>query len=264
MWRTLPFASKLTFSRAPTEGGDLMHEIFSQLAGLLAHLGEKPILVIPVLGAEIRVDWMTILMSWIVMALIVVVAVLLRRGLRQPVEEKPNRVQATLDALIDLLHSQLSANFSSEDLARKMFPFVSTLFLYVLVSNWLGVVPYLDSPTRDLNVTLGLALLVLFLSHTLAVRRKGIKRYLRGFIEPYPFMLPMNLVGEVAKPLSHSFRLFGNISAGGILVTVVFVKFAPIIVPPILNLVFGLFFGAIQAFVFAILAVAYINVAVES
>jgi F-type H+-transporting ATPase subunit a len=241
-----------------------MHEIFSQLAGLLTHLGEKPILVIPVLGAEVRVDWRTILMSWIVMAVIVALALLLRRSLRRPVEERPNRVQAALDALIDLLQSQLSSNFSSADLARRMFPFVSTLFLYVLISNWLGVVPYLDSPTRDLNVTLGLALLVLFLSHALAVKRKGMKRYLRGFVEPYPFMLPMNLVGEVAKPLSHSFRLFGNISAGGILATVVYVKFAPILVPPVLNLIFGLFFGAIQAFVFAILAVAYINVAVES
>jgi len=241
-----------------------MHEIFSQLTGLLAHLGEKPILVIPVLGAEIRIDWMTILMSWVVMAILVAVALILRRSLNRPVAEKPNRVQAALDAMIDLLQTQLSSNFSSEELARAMFPFVSTLFLYVLVSNWLGIIPYMDSPTRDLNVTLGLALLVLFLSHVLAVRRKGMKRYLRGFVEPYPFMLPMNLVGEVAKPLSHSFRLFGNISAGGILTTVVFVKFAPIIAPPILNLIFGLFFGMIQAFVFAILAVAYINVAVES
>jgi len=90
-----------------------MHEIFSQLAGALTHLGEKPILVIPLLGGEIRVDWMTILMSWLVMTIIIVIALFLRRSLRQPVEEKPTRVQATLDALIDLLQRQLSSNFSS-------------------------------------------------------------------------------------------------------------------------------------------------------
>ena len=72
-----------------------------------------------------------------------------------------------------------------------------------------------------------------------------------------------NIIGEVSKPLSHAFRLFGNILAGTILVTVVMAKLAPTIFPPILHLIFGLGFGAIQAFVFAILAVAYINVAVE-
>ncbi len=241
-----------------------MHEIFSQLAGLLTHLGEKPILVIPLLGGEVRLDWMTILMSWIVMAILIVIALLLRRSLNRPVEEKPNRVQATLDALIDLLRSQLSSNFSSEELGKRMFPFVSTLFLYVLISNWIGIVPYLTSPTQDLNVTFGLALLVFFLSHWLAVRKKGIRRYLRGFAEPYAFMVPINLVGELAKPLSHAFRLFGNVLAGSILTTVVMAKIFPLAFPAGLNIIFGLFFGGIQGFVFAILAVAYINVAVES
>ena len=101
------------------------------------------------------------------------------------------------------------------------------------------------------------------ISHTLAIRSKGVRRYLRGFAEPYAFMLPINIVGEIAKPLSHAFRLFGNVPAGTFLVTVIMVKFMPIAVPPVLNIIFGLFFGGIQAFVFAILAVAYINVAVE-
>jgi F-type H+-transporting ATPase subunit a len=203
------------------------------------------------------------IMSWVVVVLLVLLALWLRRGLRQPIEEKPNRIQAALDGLVDLLRTQLSDNFASERLATMMFPFVSTLFLYVLLSNWLGVFPYLTSPTQDLNVTFGLALFVFILSQVLAVRFKGGRRYLKGFLEPYPFMLPINLVGEIAKPLSHAFRLFGNILAGTFLVTVIMVKFVPIGLPPVLSIVFGLFFGAIQAFVFSILAVAYINVAVE-
>jgi len=241
----------------------MMGAIFEQLGGLLEHLGEKRIAIVELFGAEIRFDSTAIIMSWIVIALLVALALWLRRGLRQPVEDKPNRIQAALDSLMDLLKSQLADNFASERLATMMFPFVSTLFLYVLLSNWIGVVPYLSSPTQDLNVTFGLALLVFVLSQVLAVRFKGVRRYLRGFLEPYAFMLPINVVGEIAKPLSHAFRLFGNILAGTILVTVVMVKFAPIIVPPALNIFFGLFFGGIQAFVFAILAVAYINVAVE-
>ncbi len=237
--------------------------MFEQLGALLTHLGEKRIAILNVAGLEIRFDVMAILMSWVVIVLLVILALVLRRGLRQPVDEKPNRTQAALDALMDLLKGQLSDNFASERLARMMFPFISTLFLYVLMSNWLGVIPYLSSPTQNINVTFGLALMVFFMSHVLAVRFKGPRRYLRSFVEPYAFMLPINLVGEVAKPLSHAFRLFGNILAGTILVTVVMVKFAPIVVPPVLNIFFGLFFGGIQAFVFAILAVAYINVAVE-
>jgi F-type H+-transporting ATPase subunit a len=237
--------------------------MFEQLAGLLTHLGEKRIAVLSLGGFEIRFDVMAIIMSWVVIVLLVLLAVLLRRGLRNPVEEKPTRTQAALDSLVGLLRSQLSDNFASERLATMMFPFISTLFLYVLFSNWLGVVPYMMSPTQDLNVTFGLALLVFFMSHVLAIRLSGPRKWLRGFLEPYAFMLPINLVGEVAKPLSHAFRLFGNILAGTILITVVMVKFAPVVAPPLLQIFFGLFFGGIQAFVFAILAVAYINVAVE-
>jgi len=237
--------------------------MFEQLAGLLTHLGEKRIAVLSLGGFEIRFDIMYLVMSWVVILLLVGLALLLRRGLRQPVEEKPTRTQAALDGLLDLLKKQLADNFASEQLAIAMFPFISTLFLYVLLSNWLGVVPYLSAPTQDINITFGLALLVFFMSHVLAIRYKGTRKWLKGFLEPYAFMLPINLVGEIAKPLSHAFRLFGNILAGTFLVTVIMVKFAPVIVPPVLNIFFGLFFGAIQAFVFAILAVAYINVAVE-
>jgi len=237
--------------------------MFEQLAGLLTHLGEKQIAVVSVGGFEIRFDIMALAMSWVVIFLLILLALVLRRGLRKPVEEKPTRTQAALDSLVGLLRGQLSDNFASERLATMMFPFISTLFLYVLFSNWLGVVPYMMSPTQDLNVTFGLALLVFFVSHVLAIRLNGPRRYFKGFLEPYAFMLPINLVGEIAKPLSHAFRLFGNILAGTILITVIMVKFAPVIVPPFLQIFFGLFFGGIQAFVFAILAVAYINVAVE-
>ena len=240
-----------------------MGEIFRQLSGLLEHLGEKRIAVLSLFGTEIRFDVTAIIMSWVVIVLLVLLALWLRRGLRQPVEEKPTRTQAALDTLIGLLKGQLADNFASERLAIMMFPFVSTLFLFVLLSNWLGVVPYLSSPTQDINVTFGLALLVFVISHVLAIRLKGARRWLKGFAEPYAFMLPINLVGEIAKPLSHAFRLFGNILAGTFLVTVIMAKFMPIALPSALSIVFGLFFGGIQAFVFAILAVAYINVAVE-
>ncbi len=236
--------------------------MFEQLAPLLDHLGEKRMAVLHLAGFDMQFDVEAILMSWIVIAILVVFALFLRRGLRQPVDEKPTRTQALLDGIIGFIEGQLLGNFSSRALARQMFPLIATLFLYVLVCNWLSVIPYLSSPTQDLNVTLGLALMIYVVSQVLAVKAKGGRKYLKGFLEPMAFLLPITLVGEISKPLSHAFRLFGNVLAGTILVTVVMVKFAPILVPSGLNLIFGLGFGAIQAFVFAILAVAYIDVAV--
>jgi len=238
--------------------------MFEQLAGMLTHLGGKQIVVLSIGEYSLRFDLVATITMWAVTLVLVILALYLRRGLRQDIEEKPNRIQATLDLLIGLLREQLASNFASERLAKEMFPFISTLFLYVLLCNWVSMIPYVESPTANVNVTLGLALLVLVLSHVLAIRMKGVKKYIHGFIEPYPFMLPMNIVGELAKPISHGFRLFGNIFAGSVLIIVVTAKIAPVIVPPALNLFFTLLMGGIQAFVFAMLAVAYINVAVEN
>jgi len=241
----------------------MIRGIFEQLAGNLTHLGEKQIVTLTLGSLHIQFDKAAMIMSWIVMVLLIALALFLRRSLKRDVEAKPNRVQAALEALMDLLQGQLTSNFSSERLARELFPFISTLFLFVLFSNWLGVVPGLSSPTQDLNVTMGLALMVFVVSQALAMRAKGMKKYWKRYLEPVPFLLPLNIIGELSRPMSHAFRLFGNMLAGTILVTVVMTKFAPIVVPTALHLIFGLFFGAIQAFVFAILAVAYINVAVE-
>ena len=242
----------------------MMNAVFEQLAEALTYLGKKQIITLQLGSLSIQFDKAAMIMSWIVIGLLTILALFLRRALRQDIEDTPNRAQAALDMLIDLLQGQLTSSFSSEKLAIEMFPFISTLFLFVLFSNWLGIVPGLSSPTQNLNITMGLALMVFVVSQVLAMRAKGMKAYWKGYLEPMPFMLPLNIVGELSKPMSHGFRLFGNVLAGTILITVVMAKFAPIIVPSGLHLIFGLFFGGIQAFVFAILAVAYINVAVES
>ena len=242
----------------------MMNAVFEQLAEALTYLGKKQIITLQLGSLSIQFDKAAMIMSWIVIGLLTILALFLRRALRQDIEDTPNRAQAALDILIDLLQGQLTSSFSSEKLAIEMFPFISTLFLFVLFSNWLGIVPGLSSPTQNLNITMGLALMVFAVSQVLAMRAKGMKAYWKGYLEPMPFMLPLNIVGELSKPMSHGFRLFGNVLAGTILITVVMAKFAPIIVPSGLHLIFGLFFGGIQAFVFAILAVAYINVAVES
>ncbi len=229
------------------------------------NLGEKLILHIPIGGGGIDIDFITIIISWVVIALLIGLTILFRRGLRQPVEEKPSRIQVLLEATIDFIQGQLTSNFASEKLARELFPFIATLFLFVLFSNWISVIPYLDSPTKDLNVPLSFALLVFVMSQFYAVRMKGLRKYLKGFVEPYPFMLPLNIIGEIAKPLSHSFRLFGNMFGGATMLAILYMFiYTAWGFPLIIMGFYGLFEGGIQAFVFAILAVAYINVAVET
>ncbi len=232
---------------------------------MVGPIGQKLIAHFSIGGFTFSIDLITIIMSWIVIALLVILALILRRSLKQDVDEKPNRVQALLDSLIDLIRSQLTSSFASEKLARELLPFIATLFMFITLSNCISLIPYFESPTKDLNVTLSFALLVFFMSQFFALRRKGIRKYLKGFAEPYSFMLPLNIVGEIAKPLSHSFRLFGNMFGGAIMLSIVYTFLITSWVFPVaLNLFFGLFQGVIQAFVFSLLAVAYINVAVET
>ncbi len=228
------------------------------------HLGEKLILTVKIGGYPISLDLITVLTSWLVMLILVLGALILRRGLRPP-EEEPTKAQAFLEWVVGTLQRQLGAGFGSRELGRRLFPLVATIFLFVLLSNWLSIIPGLQSPTADLNVTLSLAIMVFLLSHYFGMRQKGLLGYAKGFIEPkmiFPLSLILNFAGELAKPISHSFRLFGNVLGGGILIGIIF-SFMPLVVPAVLHAVYDLFIGAVQAIVFAFLAVTYINIAVE-
>jgi len=161
----------------------------------------------------------------------------------------------------------------------KFFPLIITLFLFVLLSNWLGVIPGLKSPTADLNTCLGLGLMVFFVSHLSAIRKNGVKKYLKKYFSPFPLLFPINVISELGKVISHSFRLFGNMFGGAVIFAVV----GPIVfeisktigVPLaiaspflillflILQVFFGLFIGTVQAFVFSVLALTYIGYARE-
>ena len=234
-----------------------------ELGKLIEHLGQKEIATWHIGGFAIQVDPKTIVMSGIAALIVVILALFLRRGLRQPVEDKPNRTQAALDFVMEQLDSQLLGNFSLKSFGARMFPFISTLFLYILASNWLSLLPGLEAPTADPNVTLGLALMVLIISHYYLIRTKGLRGYKKEFFTPW-WLSPITIISEViARPLSHGFRLFGNVFAELVLVTVVMAKLVPIGIPLILRVIFGIGFGLIQAFVFSILTVAYINLATE-
>jgi F-type H+-transporting ATPase subunit a len=234
-----------------------------ELAKLIERLGQKEIATWHIGGFAIQVDPKTIVLSGIASLIVIVIALLLRRGLRQPVEDKPSRTQAALDLLIEQLDSFLTSNFSSKSFGVRMFPFIATLFLYILASNWLSLFPGLEAPTTDPNMTLGLALMVLVMSHVFLVRARGLRGLRKEYFSPW-WMSPIKILSEVvARPLSHGFRLFGNVFAELVLVTIFLAKLEPFGVPILLRGIFGIVFGLIQAFVFTVLTVAYINLATE-
>ena len=142
-------------------------------------------------------------------------------------------------------------------------PFIISLFMFLLVSNWLGLIPGMASPTNDLNTTLGLALLVIVMVHVLGVARKG-GHYIGHFFKPTPIFVIINAIEEIAKPITLSFRLFGNILAGEILI-IILLKLMPIWmpVPSVIWLAFSIFIGAVQAFIFTMLSMAYFANAVK-
>jgi len=229
---------------------------------MLEHLGEKLVLQFGD-SAIFGLDVIALIMSWVVMAVIIGFAWWLRQGLNQDVEEEPSGRLVVLESMIELLEKQFSDAFEKDQLQVQLFSLISTLFLFITVSNWISIVPGLSSPTQDFNITISFALLVFFISHYYGMRINGTGKYLKSFTEPYAFMLPMNLISEIAKPLSHSFRLYGNVFGGAVLISVLTAKLIPVLLPAIFQMFYGLFIGAIQAFVFALLAVSYINVAVE-
>lgn len=144
---------------------------------------------------------------------------------------------------------------------KKLAPLLITLFLFLLVANELGLVPGFTSPTNDLNTTLGLALLVIAVVHVAGAANKGLFNYLKHFLEPNVLFLPINIIEEVSKPVTLSFRLFGNILAGEILIIILGIL-VPYVIPTAW-LAFSVFVGIVQAFIFTILSMSYISNALK-
>ncbi|MFP4036931.1 MAG: F0F1 ATP synthase subunit A [Desulfobacteraceae bacterium] len=221
----------------------------------LTHL---PQITIKLLGLNLVINTETIIMTWIVMGALVVFGLFSRRSL----SILPNPFQILAEIIVKAFWD-LTKDALDDDLARKYFPLICTMFLFLLIGNWLGVFPHLAEPTKDLNTPLGLGIMGFFIAHYAGIRAKGFKRYAKDYFEPIFLMAPLNMIGEIAKVVSISFRLYGNIMGGAIIVLVVSHLVYSLILPPFLIAFFSLFIGTIQAFVFTMLTLVYISVQVK-
>jgi F-type H+-transporting ATPase subunit a len=190
--------------------------------------------------------------TWVIMALLSLASFVLTRNLKRI----PKGAQHFLEAGIEMAENLISGDIGP---ARKVYvPLVLTTALYVGVANLIGVIPGGFSPTQDLSTTLALGILIYLVGHVASILKKGFRAWLKGFVEPYFFMLPLNIAGEVSEFVSHSFRLYGNIFGGGILLGVVYLM-VPYILPVPLLAWFGIFMGIIQTVVFTLLASVYLQ-----
>ncbi len=227
----------------------------------------------------------TLLMTWVAMAMILSFAFMASRRL----ESVPRGVQNFAEALIEAGLDFIEPILGSRKDALKFFPIVITFFLLIIISNWLEVLPglgsigifeevevdghqervllsFLRSPSSDLNFTLALALISVFFTQFSGIAAVGFLKYGSRYISfksPVDFFVGLlELISEVAKLISFSFRLFGNIFAGEVLLIVIGVL-APVIVPlPFLAL--ELFVGFVQALVFSMLTLVFLKIATSS
>lgn len=210
--------------------------------------------ILTLFGTELVLNADTIIHTWVVMGLLILFALVSTRRLSFLPGPFQTIAELIVVAFEDLVHDALDGR------NRKYFPLILVLFMFLVLSNWLGIIPGLGEPTRDLNTPLSLAVMGFFIAHYAGIRTKGLKGYLAQYVEPMFFMAPLNVISEIAKVVSISFRLYGNIMGGAIIIAVVSDLVFSILLPPFLNAFFGLFVGTVQAFVFTMLTLVYISV----
>ncbi len=221
----------------------------------MEELGRIHQLIVIVFGHRLSFNLEVILMTWIVMLLILLFGLLSSRKS----SIVPNSTQVFGELFVSKLYA-LTEDALGKEMAKTYTPLVCALFMFLVLCNWIGIIPHMEEPTKDLNTPLSLGVMGFAIAHYVGIKTKGFKAYISEYFEPFFIMLPLNLIGELAKIVSISFRLFGNIMGGSIIILVVSYLTYSIILPPFLNAFFGLFVGAIQAFVFTMLTIVYISV----
>lgn len=234
-----------------------------------------PYIVGEVFGVPITA---TLITTWLTMLVVIFLAFILTRRLALV----PGKGQSIAEIVVGGIYSYMSDVLESREVARKYFPIVATIFFFILTLNWVGLlpgvtaigyyteqakfIPFLYPAATDLNITIAFAIVAFLTIEIAGVLTLGLWRYTGKFINfksPLGFIIGLiELISELARLISFSFRLFGNIFAGKTLLVVI-IFFVPYIVPVPL-IAFEVFVGFVQAFVFAILTLFFIKLAQEA
>jgi F-type H+-transporting ATPase subunit a len=225
-------------------GGEIGHHIIFRIGGFAFNLD-------------------TIWSTGLAVAIVLGLGLLLRARVTSGV---PSRLQLVWENVVDQVRSQVEEQIGPT--APFVVPLAIALFMFILIANWIELVPTnekLPSPTADVNVTFALALVVIVWMHVVSIRRKGLKGYFKHYGQPYKLLIPINIIEEIAKPVTLALRLFGNIFSGSIMI--ILISLFPAFLVPWPNAawkLFDMFIGVIQAFIFALLTILYFSSAVET
>ncbi len=209
----------------------------------------------------------------LVTLILIILAVLLTRKL----EKRPGKVQVVIEKLIDMLYNLVEGTMGKHNL--KFAPYIGTLFLSSIVGTLVGMTQLIPSVTADLSVTLAWALVTTGMVWYNNIKNFGFGAWLKGFTEPIVVMTPMNIVSEIAQPISLAFRHFGNVAGGGVLTALIYaalaglsglvfgwlpdviseIPFLQVGIPAFLSIYFDLFSGFVQALVFSLLTMVYVG-----
>ena len=200
----------------------------------------------------------TILYTWLVMALLVFASWLVTRRLTS--SPHMSRWQNFLEIVVDAINNQIRD--VSQQKPERYLPFIGTLFLFIVISNLLAVVPGFHAPTASLSTTTALSICVLVAVPVYGIAHQGFLGYLKLYVQPTPLMLPFNVIGELSRTLALAVRLFGNMMSGA-KIAAILLTIAPLFFPILMHAL-GLLTGLIQAYIFAILALVYIASATQT
>lgn len=230
---------------------------------------------------SIETPWFTINITQTVLTLLVasIVLIVLALFIRRSLKKRPGGFQVVVEKLVNMLYGLVEDTMGKHNL--KFAPYIGTLFLSSIVCTLLGMTQVLRSATADLSVTLAWALVTTGLVWFWNIKNFGFKSWLKGFTEPIVVMTPMNIVSEIAQPISLAFRHFGNVVGGGVLTSLIYIAlgaltnlvfgwlpgllgtipFLQVGIPAFLSIYFDLFSGFVQALVFSLLTMVYVGAA---
>lgn len=218
------------------------------------------------LGLTVDVDiiWTTLIAGGIVLLL----GFLLRAKVTSGV---PGKLQLFWETLVDEVEKLTDSAIGPA--GRRIVPLALVVFLLILVCDYLELIPsghnpeYLPAPTSDVNLPLAMAATVIVLVHAFSIKARGVRGYFGHYLKPYKIFLPINIIEELSKPITLTFRLFGNLFSGALMVSVM-VALLPIYVVPVAELIWKpfdvLFIGALQAYIFALLTIIYFGMAMST
>lgn len=234
--------------------------------------------VIHLFGFEI---WITesMINSWIICCVLIILALIVRVSIRNP-QKIPSGIQNVGEFVVEAF-----GNFTSTTMGkygRKFTSFYGPMFMFILFCNLSGlflgpnIVPstpelkqlpftFMRPPTADIAVTFSLALITFFMTQGYGIKTKGILKWLKGFTEPFFLLTPLNLIGELANPVSLSFRMFGNLLGGTIIMGLFYNLPWPALVgvPVALHAYFDVFAGVLQSFIFTMLSMTFVSGAMD-